>query len=124
MIIINVHTKVTSLLQYTHLLMMAQDRAESTRGPNNGRFINQFWLNIITSIQQLERIDTRICRQKNVLANSPGDRGSIPGRVTPKTQKMVLDVSLLNTQHYKVRIKGKMEQFRERCSTLSYTSVW
>ena len=43
----------------------------------------------------------------------PGDLGSIPGRVIPKTQKMVLDASLLNTQHYKVRIKGKVEQSRE-----------
>ena len=45
-----------------------------------------------------------------VFANGPGDRGSIPGRVIPKTLKMVLDTSLLNTQHYKVRIKGKVEQ--------------
>ena len=44
-----------------------------------------------------------------VFANGPGDLGSIPGRVIPKTQKMVLDASLLNTQHYKVRIKGKVE---------------
>ncbi len=36
-----------------------------------------------------------------------GDRGSISGRVIPKTQKMVLDAALLSTQHYKVRIKGK-----------------
>ena len=35
-----------------------------------------------------------------------------------KLKKMVLDVSLLNTQHYKVRIKGKMEQSRERSYTL------
>ena len=42
-----------------------------------------------------------------VFANVPGDLGSIPGRVIPKTQKMVLDASLLNTQHYKIRIKGK-----------------
>ena len=48
-----------------------------------------------------------------VLTNGPGDLGSIPGRVIPKTQKMVLDASLLNTQHYKVRIKGKVEQSRE-----------
>ena len=34
-------------------------------------------------------------------------RGSIPSRVIPKTQKMVLDASLLNTQHYKVWIKSK-----------------
>ena len=44
-----------------------------------------------------------------VFARSPGDRGSIPGRVIPKTFKMVLDTSLLNTQHYMVRIKGKVE---------------
>ena len=37
----------------------------------------------------------------------------ITGRVIPKTQKMVLDASLLSTQHYKVRIKGKVEQSRE-----------
>ena len=48
-----------------------------------------------------------------VFANGPGDLGSIPGRVISKTQKMVLDASLLNTQHYKVRIKGKVEQSRE-----------
>ena len=53
-----------------------------------------------------------------VFANGPGDLGSIPGRVIPKTQKMVLDPSLLNTQHYKVRIKGKVGQSRERSSAL------
>ena len=36
---------------------------------------------------------------------------------------MVLDASLLNTQHYKVRIKGKVEQSREWSSALTYTSV-
>ena len=58
-----------------------------------------------------------------VFANVPGDLGSIPGRVIPKTLKMVLDTSLLNTQQYKVRIKGKVEQSRERCSAVPYTSV-
>ena len=58
-----------------------------------------------------------------VFANGLGDRGSIPGRVIPKTQKMVLDASLLNTQHYKVQIKGKVEQSRERSSALPYTLV-
>ena len=33
-----------------------------------------------------------------------------------RLKKMVLDASLLNTQHYKVRIKGKVEQSRERSS--------
>ena len=58
-----------------------------------------------------------------VFANGPGELGSILGRVIPKTQKMVLDTSLLNTQHYKVRIKGKVDQSWERSSTLPYTSV-
>ena len=49
----------------------------------------------------------------DLFANGPGDLGSISGRVIPKTQKMVLDASLLNTQHYKVRIKGKVELSRE-----------
>ena len=45
----------------------------------------------------------------SVFDNGPGGQDSIQGRVVPKTQKMVLDAALLNTQHYKVRIKGKVE---------------
>ena len=40
-----------------------------------------------------------------VFAQGLGDLGLIQGRVIPKTQKMVLDACLLNTQHYKVRTK-------------------
>ena len=36
---------------------------------------------------------------------------------------MVLDASLLNTQHYKVPIKDKVEQSRERSSALLHFSV-
>ncbi len=32
-----------------------------------------------------------------MFANGPGDWGSIPGQVIPKTQKMVLDAALLST---------------------------
>ena len=32
-----------------------------------------------------------------VFANGPGDLDSIPGPVLPKTLKMILDTSLLNT---------------------------
>ena len=53
-----------------------------------------------------------------VFANGPGDRGSIPGQVIPKTQKILLDAGLLNSQHYKVRIKGKVEKSREWNSTI------
>ena len=58
-----------------------------------------------------------------VFASGPRDLGSIPVRVLTKTLKMVLDTSLLNTQHYKVRIKGNMKQSRESSSALPYTSV-
>ena len=58
-----------------------------------------------------------------VFDNAPENLGSIPDRVIPKTLKMVLDTYLLNTQQYKVRIKGKVEHSRERTSTLTYTSV-
>ena len=34
-----------------------------------------------------------------VFTNGPGDWDSIPGQVIPKTQKMVLDATLLNTNH-------------------------
>ena len=58
-----------------------------------------------------------------VFANGPGDLGSIPGWVIPKTQKMVLDASLLNTQHNNLGIKGKVERSKERSSALPYASV-
>ena len=43
----------------------------------------------------------------HTLTDTDTHRDLIPGQVISKTQKMVLDASLLNTQHYKVRIKGK-----------------
>ena len=38
-------------------------------------------------------------------------------------KKMVFDAALLNTQHYKIGIKGKVDQSKERCSALPYTSM-
>ena len=58
-----------------------------------------------------------------VFASDPGGLGSISGRVIPKTQKTVLDASLLNTQHYKGWIKGKVGQSWERSSALPSTFV-
>ena len=68
------------------------------------------------------RSDT-LGKSMDLFANGLGDLGSIPGRVIPKIPKMVLDASLFNTQQYKVRIKGKVEQSRERSSALPYTLV-
>ena len=75
------------------------------------------------SLQNLEQKHLFKLQVGRVFANGPGDLGSIPGRVIPNTLKMELDTSLLNTQQYKVRIKGKVEQFRERGTTLPYTSM-
>ena len=58
-----------------------------------------------------------------VFANVPGDLGSIPGWVIPKTKKIVLDATMLNTQHYKVRMKGKVEQSKKKSSALPYILV-
>ena len=56
-----------------------------------------------------------------VFTNGPEDWGSIPGQVMLKTQNMVLDPSLLNTQDYKVVIKSKVKQSRGKNSALPYT---
>ena len=40
-----------------------------------------------------------------------------------RLKNVVLDTSLLNAQHYMVRIKSKVEQSRECSSALPYTSV-
>ena len=47
-----------------------------------------------------------------VFTNGPGDL------------KMVLDSALFNTQHYKLKIKGKVQQSRELSRYLPYTSRW
>ena len=59
----------------------------------------------------------------SVFTNGLGDWGSIHSRIIPKTQKMVLDAALHNSQYYKVRIKGKVKQSREWSSTLLHIGV-
>ena len=49
-----------------------------------------------------------------VFVNIPGYLGLIPGRVIPRAQKMVRDASLLNTQQYRVQIKGKRSNLEGR----------
>ena len=54
-----------------------------------------------------------------MFTNYPGDQGSIPGRIIPKTQKMVLNAALLNTHHYKVMIKSKVDQRPQHLSVVA-----
>ena len=60
---------------------------------------------------------------KITIAKDLGDQCSIPGRAIPKTQKMLLDAFLLNIQHYKVWIKGKVVQSRRRSSALGVIAI-
>ena len=53
-----------------------------------------------------------------VFANGPENRDQFQ---VESYQKIVLDAALLNTQHYKWRIKGKVKQSREMSSALLYT---
>ena len=69
-----------------------------------------------TSNENKGLLGTLIGLVGRVFTSGLGDLGSIPDHVIPKTLKMVLDTSLLNTQQYKVHIKGKVEQSRERSS--------
>ena len=79
-------------------------------------------------LQDIKKCVYPVCKpdislMSRAFTNSPGDQGSTPGQVIPKTEKMVLDSTLLNTQHYKVRIKGKMDQSKECSTAVPYTSV-
>ena len=78
------------------------------------------WFHGISTLDGLLYAKIKVGR---VFTNGPGNLGSIPGHIIPKTLIMVLDTYLLNTPQYKVRIKGKVEQSRERNSALPYTSV-
>ena len=58
-----------------------------------------------------------------MFANNPGDQGSIPGRVIPKTLKMILDTYLLSITRYVSRVKwcnlgkGVSPSCTPRCSS-------
>ena len=59
-------------------------------------------------------IPINLCQNNLCFRQSPRRPGFNPRSVHTRDSKMVLDASLLNAQHYKVLIKGKLEQFREK----------
>ena len=73
-------------------------------------YLNQFLLHN----QYFHMFSWKTYKVGRVFARDPGDRRSVPGGSHTKVSKMVLATSLLNTQHYKVRTKGKVGQLRER----------
>ena len=78
---------------------------------------------MLSPLELCMNLSRLISLEGRVFAKDLEDLGSILGRVIPKTFKMVLDTSLLNTQQYKARIKGKVEQSMEKSSTLPYPLV-
>ena len=65
-----------------------------------------------TCLNERLQLNYRYIYMSRAFANCPGNQHLIPGLVIPKTQ-MVLDAAFANTQYYKIRIKGKVEQTRE-----------
>ena len=109
-----------SLFQFIAFLMVAQIQWPSSRL----YVIYSYHLHLLKNYEVLSfQYNRLIGPVGRVFANDPGDLCSIPGRVLPKTFKMVLDTSLINTRQYKVRIEDKVKQSRERSGALSYTSV-
>ena len=100
------------------MVRLLADRSDTKSNVKLGGFRSQLQASYVSS--HMKSCDTT--KQSGlvgrVFANGPGDLGSIIGRVIPKTFKIVLDISLLKTQQYKVCIRGKVEQSRERSSAL------
>ena len=86
--------------------------------------LNGYWKRLLNYYMWTDIVSLHITSiTVRVFANGPGDWGSILSLLVSKTQNMVLDTSLLDTQHYKVRDKGKVEQSREKSSALLYTMM-
>ena len=76
------------------------------------KFISDIFYNFAVILIYLIINNVKCILLASFSSHYPRDLGSIPGHVISNTLKMVLDTSLLNTQQYKVCIKGKVEQSR------------
>ena len=77
----------------------SKKRPEPTAEPSA---IDKFYRSVVIKINTCSSFILMCTHFKRIcsryITNGPGDLGSIPGRVIPKTLKMVLDTSLLNTR--------------------------
>ena len=82
-------------------------------------------LKILSDIRfKFKLFNQTIGLMSRVFINGPEDWVSILGWVISKIQKMILDATFLNTQHYKVKNQDKAEESKEWNSILPYTSVY
>ena len=86
-------------------------------GHHQGFSFQNSFLQTINSISQATDLMSRM------FTSGPGDQVSILGWVIRKTQKVVLDSTLISTQYYKVKIKGEMKQSWERSSSSLHLGV-
>ena len=97
-------------MPYLLLVSQISSHRVSKQSPHEGRKSQIRWeFNFIPRTFS----DLFIGLEGRVFTNGPGDLGSIPGRVRPDILKMGLDTSWLNTQQYKLRIKGKVKQLEK-----------
>ena len=69
-----------------------------------------------TREREIKYNELRVCQWSERLGFNPRSNHT-------KDSKMVFDATLLNTQHYKVRIKSKVEQSKERSRAPPYTTL-
>ena len=103
---------------------MSKDQTQKLINPFVFKTTESVCICTIDIIDVYSHFNQVIGLMSRVFANSLGDQGSVPGRAMPKTQKMILDTALLNIQHHKVRIKGKVKQSREWNNSLPNILVW
>ena len=90
-------------------------------GMATGQREEKLWIQNCNTSHRIDLIPANWSCGESVRQWSGRHRFNLRSCVLPKTLKMVLDISLLNTQQYKVRIKGKVEQSRESSSAIPYT---
>ena len=92
-----------SFLSFFHLYLIKKNTFRNISWDNLVHFMKLFADSRIYRITiSIYIYDRPICIMVRAFVNGAGDWGSILGQVIPKTRKMLLDSSLLNTQHYKV----------------------
>ena len=97
---------------YDDFLFLRAKQHETIHGELTGTYFTAS-TNLMEWLQKGQEIEGRM------FANGPVDLGSIPGHVIPKTFKIVLETSLLNTQqnNWSNPGKGVAPSPTPRCST-------
>ena len=85
-IVLDTSSLITSIMRYVSRKPGFNPRSTLTKNPN---YSTWYLLTYYTALWDTYQ----------------GNRGSIPGRLLPKTEIIVLDTSSLITQHYEIRIK-------------------